>query len=605
MRQFRTSNPNGRVQVKKGYVEASRMRPSVRDLKTATVFAANEPRLERSSPLTRGILDAAGTVTLLVNRSGIIEFESGALSRHTGWPPQSTVGLPCFEVLRVHAAQRVMAAFGLITCGRLKHATFEFEVRTVSGDVLVFLAMLSDALSAADVGAVVVTAHEISRRKAFEVALRHNANHDSLTGLYNRRAVLRQINQWISGVGATGARPAVLLVDIDGFKAVNDAYGHAVGDAMLVSLAERLSQLDPANVGAARLGGDELLLFARYQDVENQLPRAAMTVLAAMRKPVRAESHWIHTSASIGIAAYPEGGTSAEELVRNADLALYQAKDAGRDTVRWFSSDAARRLRERTVLRDELEQALVDNEFAIHFQPIIDVTARTVHSYEALLRWQHPRRGLLSACDFIPEIDGSGLTVPLAQWTLRSAFKSAQSRATVHRYPVNVNIHPRLFQRTNFASQFMRTLRDDGISPGQLAIEITEHDFVRTADASPGNIIALVDAGIRIIIDDFGTGFSNFGYLARFPVHAIKIDREFVAQIGINTRSESLISALIGLADKLSIQTIGEGIETEEQSDYLSHQGCTLQQGYYWGRPSPDGAPARVVLPAAPFRSWL
>jgi len=362
-----------------------------------------------------------------------------------------------------------------------------------------------------------------------------------------------------------------------------------VGDAMLVALAHRLSSLDPANVGVARLGGDELLLFARYEDAEKQLPKIAIAVLAAMRKPVQAESHWIHTSASIGIAAYPDGGRTADELVRHADLALYQAKDAGRNTVRWFSREAATRLRERTVLRRELELALSGDEFAMHYQPIVDVNSRSVYAHEALLRWHHPVRGLVAARDFIHEIDGAGLTVPLAQWVLQAAFRNTQASDSVRGHPVAINVHPRLLQRPDFAQNLTQALRDDNIRPEQIALEITEQDFVRTADASPANIVALADAGIRVVIDDFGIGFSNFGYLTRFPVHAIKIDREFVAQIGINARSETLISALIGLAEELGIQTIGEGIETAEQSDYLLHQGCVLQQGYFWGRPSAGG----------------
>lgn len=560
-----------------------------RELIVSTVTAANEPRLTPSGLSTRAILDTSATVTLLINRSGIVEFESAELARLTGWPAQACIGKPCFEVLRVNPAQRIVSAFGLMLRGRLQRATFEFEVTSANGDVLVFLATLADAFSVPDVGAAVVTAQEISRRKAFEIALRHNANHDSLTGLFNRRAALRQINRWIAENDTQMARPAVLLLDIDGFKAVNDVYGHAVGDAMLVALAHRLSSLDPANVGVARLGGDELLLFARYEDAEKQLPKIAIAVLAAMRKPVQAESHWIHTSASIGIAAYPDGGRTADELVRHADLALYQAKDAGRNTVRWFSREAATRLRERTVLRRELELALSGGEFAMHYQPIVDVNSRSVYAHEALLRWHHPVRGLVAARDFIHEIDGAGLTVPLAQWVLQAAFRNTQASDSVRGHPVAINVHPRLLQRPDFAQNLTQALRDDNIRPEQIALEITEQDFVRTADASPANIVALADAGIRVVIDDFGIGFSNFGYLTRFPVHAIKIDREFVAQIGINARSETLISALIGLAEELGIQTIGEGIETAEQSDYLLHQGCVLQQGYFWGRPSAGG----------------
>jgi diguanylate cyclase (GGDEF)-like protein len=560
------------------------------ELVVSTVTAANEPRHVPSRLSTRAVLDASATVTLLINVSGVIEFESAEFARVTGWPPGSCVGKPCFEVLRVNAAQRILSAFGLIVRGRLKRATFEFEVTAANGNVLVFLATLSDALAVAEVGAIIVTGNEMSRRKAFEIALRHNANHDSLTGLFNRRAALRQINRWISGSESTTARPAVLLLDIDGFKGVNDVYGHAVGDAMLVALAERLRNLDPDNVGVARLGGDELLLFARYEDLERQLPQIAVAVLAAMRKPVLAESHWIHSSASIGIAAYPEGGVSADELVRHADVALYQAKDAGRNTVRWFNREVAAKLRERTVLRRELEIALSGGEFAMHFQPILDVTSRSVHSHEALLRWQHAERGLLTAGQFIHEVDGAGLTVPLAQWVLREAFASAQRTEAMRNLPVAINVHPRLFQRADFARNLLQVLRNDNIDPSRLALEITEQDFVRTADASPTNILALADAGVRIIIDDFGKGFSNFGYLIRMPVHSIKIDREFVAQIGLNERSETLIGAIVRLAGDLGIQSIGEGIESAEQSEFLVHQGCMLQQGFFWGRPSPEGA---------------
>ena len=242
-----------------------------RELIVSTVTAANEPRLTPSGLSTRAILDTSATVTLLINRSGIVEFESAELARLTGWPAQACIGKPCFEVLRVNPAQRIVSAFGLMLRGRLQRATFEFEVTSANGDVLVFLATLADAFSVPDVGAAVVTAQEISRRKAFEIALRHNANHDSLTGLFNRRAALRQINRWIAENDTQMARPAVLLLDIDGFKAVNDVYGHAVGDAMLVALAHRLSSLDPANVGVARLGVDELLLKLSKSNAGNIL----------------------------------------------------------------------------------------------------------------------------------------------------------------------------------------------------------------------------------------------------------------------------------------------------------------------------------------------
>ena len=210
---------------------------------------------------------------------------------------------------------------------------------------------------------------------------------------------------------------------------------------------------------------------------------------------------------------------------------------------------------ERLSMERRLRRAIERDEFLLHYQPLIRVSDRRIVGLEALVRWQHPQRGLLTARDFIHEIDGAGLTVPLAQWALQAAFRSALASESVRASPIAINVHPRLLQRPDFARNLMQSLRDDNIQPQQIALEITEQDFVRTADASPANIVALADAGIRVVIDDFGTGFSNFGYLTRFPVHAIKIDREFVAQIGINARSETLISALIGLAEELGIQT--------------------------------------------------
>ena len=439
--------------------------------------------------------------------------------------------------------------------------------------------------SVADVGAVVITAQEISRRKAFEIALRHNANHDSLTGLYNRRAALRQINRWIEEDETPNARPAVLLLDIDGSR--RSMMCTAMRLAMRCWLRWRNGSARWTRpMWAWRLGGDELLLFARYEDAEKQLPQIAVTVLAAMRKPVQAESHWIHTSVSIGIAACPDGGKTADELVRHADLALYQAKDAGRNTVRWFSREAATRLRERTVLRRELERALSGDEFAMHYQPIVDVNSRSIYAHEALLRWHHPQRGLLTARDFIHEIDGAGLTVPLAQWALQAAFRSALASESVQASPIAINVHPRLLQRPDFARNLMQSLSDDNIQPEQIALEITEQDFCAYGGRLTHNIVALADAGIRVVIDDFGTGFSNFGYLTRFP-GACDQDRPRICrpdwhQCAVRDADQCADWSGGGAGH----QTIGEGIENAEQSDYLLHQGCVLQQGYYWGRPS-------------------
>jgi diguanylate cyclase (GGDEF)-like protein/PAS domain S-box-containing protein len=536
----------------------------------------------------RTVVEHGGAVTLLISANGIVEYESPEFSRVTGLVPNATVGRPCFDVLRVAGDQGITAVIALMSAGKLMRATFEFTVDAQDGSPLVFLASLVSALHDGSVRALILTAHEITERKSVERQLRHNANHDSLTGLFNRRAAHRQLNRWIQEtVGASKARPAVILLDIDGFKSVNDVYGHAIGDEMLIEIAQRLREVAPESVGVARLGGDELLLFARFFDVEAQVPPLVELVLSALRLPVLAETHWIFTSASIGVATFPEGGDSAEDLIRNADVALYQAKDSGRNIARWFSREAATEVRHRLALRRALSEALPNNELRVYFQPIFDVLSGQIKSHEALLRWQHPELGLLSASEFIGEIDGAGMTDALTDWMLIEVFDQSKLSARVFNAPIALNVHPRMFQRTGFAERILRRLQESNITPQRLELEITEDDFVRAADATPDNITALLEGGVKITIDDFGKGFSNFGYLTRFPIYAIKIDRSYVMQIGVSERTETLIGALVRLAEELGIQAIGEGVETQDQVDFLRDHGCTLQQGYLWGRPAP------------------
>ncbi|TAG04457.1 MAG: EAL domain-containing protein [Betaproteobacteria bacterium] len=566
------------------------------DISVEQLFKPEPPRV---SVAWQSLVDRSPVVMLLIDRAGVIQFQSEELSRATGWPEDACVGRRCLDALRVENREGVTAAFESMLSGKLGRLIFDFEMTATSGDSKVFAATLQNSLDDPAVQAIVLSAHEITARKSHELRLRHNANHDALTGLFNRRAAMRTISAWIAESETGGARPAVLLLDIDGFKTVNDVYGHAVGDGLLVALAARLSRLDAANVSAARLSGDELLLFTRSDDIEKQAPLLAERALEAIRQPVLIDGHWIFTSASVGIAACPEGGRSADELIRCADLALYQAKDAGRNTARWFDQSAAETLRAKMMLRRELAQALPNNEFCIQFQPIVNVVTNTVHSHECLLRWKHNTHGLLVASDFIAEVDGAGLTRVLTEWVIREVFELARSNAAIESRPLKVNVHPRVFQRPDFAEDLLRGLRNWNIEPRRLELEITEEDFVRVADASPANITALSTAGVHIIIDDFGTGFSNFGYLTRFPVHAIKIDRNFVAQIGVSERAETLIGAMIGLAEELGIHSIGEGIENIEQADFLKHHGCVLQQGYLWGRPTFSGLPSGFMKTGA------
>ncbi|MGL4230716.1 MAG: putative bifunctional diguanylate cyclase/phosphodiesterase [Casimicrobium sp.] len=533
------------------------------------------------------VLDRSSTMTFLLDEVGVIAFESAQHSRITGKPRDSTVGQSIFDVFVIRKDHNVRLAMARMGQGQLARLSFDFELTLENGERRIFMGTAVNALTDPTIRAMIFSAHDVTERKTLENRLRHNANHDALTGLSNRRAVMRSLTVWLEENPSTEATPAVLVFDLDGFKNVNDAYGHAIGDAVLIEIANRLRQIAPDKLGIARLGGDEFVVYARFVDVQNDAPRIAQRVLDEIRKPIIADGHWIYSNASIGIASYPSGGQTGDDLIRSADTALHQAKDAGRGAIRWFSPKEALRQREQLLLRSELMNALPNHELRVFFQPIVAVNTGIVHSYETLLRWQHPTRGLLTAAQFIEGVDGAGLTDAVTQWVLHEAFAQARKSLVLSSRPLALNVSPRSLRRSDFASRLQTSLTAAAIWPNQIELEITEEDFVRAVDEAPSNIAALSDLGIRIIIDDFGKGFSNFGYLTRFPAYAIKIDREYVSQIGQNERTETLVGALVGLAEELGIQAIGEGVETQEQCEFLLHHGCVLQQGYLHGRPSP------------------
>lgn len=538
------------------------------------------------------VLDRSAAATLLLDEFGVIGVESAQWSRYIGRAKNGSIGSHLLDLVHVANADGVREAFRRMAAGKLARVSFEFNIELSpptheTPSVRTYSATGVNALLHPTIGAIIVTVFDVTERKALEQTLRYNANHDPLTGLTNRRAVMRTLTQWVADAQRTTAKPAVMLLDLDGFKSVNDAYDHAAGDALLVEVANRLKNIDPGSLGVARFGGDELVVYARFEDVALDAPRIAQRALDEVRKPVISDGQWMYASACVGIAAFPDAGASADELIRSADIALHQAKESGRGAIRWFSPREATQQREQLALRSELANALPNGQFRLHFQPIVAVNTGLVHSHEVLLRWQHSERGLLAATSFIDAVEASGLTDAVTQWVLHESFAQARPNIVIATRPIAVNVSPRSLRRGDFAQRLITSLTAAAIEPNRIELEITEEDYVRAVDEAPNNIVALHEAGVRIIIDDFGKGFSNFGYLTRFPVYAIKIDREYVSQIGQSERAETLIGALVRLAEELGIRAIGEGVETKDQSEFLLHQGCVLQQGFLHGRPRP------------------
>ncbi len=540
---------------------------------------------------------------MLLDRDGNVRYESASVAQLLGVQPGAAIGRPVYERL-IEADQSQLRDTVRALVDRGQHrVSMEFSATHTNGSTAIFDATVINCLAVDAVQGIIVSANDVTARRRAEAQLRYEATHDALTGLASRTEAIRQLSAWIKDYesGASAKKVVAMLLDLDQFKALNDTRGHAVGDQFLVQIAHRLKTECSFDGVIARFGGDEFLLVARFDgEVSQQASALATAVLKLIQRPAYVGNAWIALSSSVGIAAVPEAGKSADVLLRNVDIALYQAKDAGRNGYRWFEDSAvSATARDRLSLRAHLITAFEQGEFRLAYQAIVDARTGIAQTYEVLLRWQHPTRGLLNAATFIDEIEAVGLDEPLTRWVIAQALTEsgvahASTRKSGQPLPrLAINIWPRSLRAAGFADSLARLLREHEAHPAQLEFELTEGDFVREVGTTPGTIHALIDLGIEFVIDDFGKGFSNFGYLTRFPIRAIKIDREFIAAIGLDPRTETLIRAMVRVAHELSIHTIGEGVETTAQRDFLLALGCVLQQGFLYGR----GVPASQAFP--------
>ena len=415
-----------------------------------------------------------------------------------------------------------------------------------------------------------------------ENRITHLAFHDVLTGLPNRTYFRQSLDQAILQVGRAGGTIAVLCLDLDRFKGVNDTLGHPVGDALLKTIGAMLNEAAPDGL-VARLGGDEyaIILSGRF---EADRPRAlAQAILDTMRLPVDADGHQIAAAVSIGIAIGPVDGRDADELLKNADLALYLAKEDGRGVFRFFEPalDAAARWRRQVEL--DLREAIRVGQFVLNYQPVFDLKAERIGGFEALVRWHHPERGIVPPAEFIPIAEDTGLIVAIGEWVMQEACRQAMHWPEHVR--VAVNVSPLQFRNTGFQSIIFQALAQSGLSPDRLEIEITESVFLD----GEGPVIALLHTlramGIRVALDDFGTGYSSLSYLRSFPFDKIKIDRSFITSIASDPSAAAIVRAIVDLASALDMETTAEGVEDTEQLALLRGEGCGNIQGYLFSRP--------------------
>jgi diguanylate cyclase (GGDEF)-like protein/PAS domain S-box-containing protein len=440
---------------------------------------------------------------------------------------------------------------------------------------------------------------DITERKRAEARITHMAHHDSMTGLANRVLLRERLEQALARMLEQESRLAVLYVDLDCFKDVNDALGHPVGDALLRLAAERLRGCVRDGDTVARLGGDE---FAIIQDAianADEASALARRIVAVIGAPFHVEGQDVVVSASVGIAVAPRDSTDPDSLLQFADMALYAAKTDGRRTYRFFEPDMNARLHARRALETDLRAAFVRNEFELYYQPAIDIASGEIVGFEALLRWNHPQRGLVLPGEFIALAESIGLIVPLGEWVLRQACAEAA------RWPDNicvaVNLSPLQFKNANLVHTVIMAMAAFGLPPRRLELEITESVLLQENENNPATLHQLRDLGVHIALDDFGTGYSSLSYLRVFPFDRIKIDGSFVKELPHNAECVSIIGAVADLARGLNMTTTAEGVETPEQLAQLREHGCTAAQGFLFSRPLPAGEVGALLARYRPF----
>jgi diguanylate cyclase (GGDEF)-like protein/PAS domain S-box-containing protein len=426
---------------------------------------------------------------------------------------------------------------------------------------------------------------EVGERKMAEQRAKHLADHDALTGLPNRRLLEDRLTQALALSYRNRKQTAVMFVDLDRFKTINDSLGHAVGDLLLREVAMRLVNQLRIGDTICRIGGDEFVVVLPEIKRASDAAQVAQKVLEELSRPIPADERELTVTPSIGIAVFPEDGRDAETLIRNSDAAMYHAKEMGRANYQFFTAEMNQAASRRIALESDLRRALGKDELRVHYQPVVDARSGRVSGHEALVRWQHPERGLVPPADFIQLAEETGMILRLGEWVLREACRWATFIGVERGLKIAVNLSPRQFNDPKLVQVVAAALKETGLPARLLELEITESTAMQHTDVALATLNRLKELGVSVAIDDFGTGYSSLSYLKRFPVDKLKVDRSFTAEVPGDEDQCAIVSAIVALAHALDIQVVGEGVETEAQREFLRGCGCDYLQGYLVGAP--------------------
>ncbi len=539
-------------------------------------------------------LNSIGDAVVSTDVSGRVTYLNGVAEELTGWSQHEAVGHPLEDVLRIIDATTRQAAQNSTVLAIRDDKALALPPNCVLIRRDGIEAAIEDSTApihdrrGAVTGAVTVF-HDVSAARAMTRKMSYLAQHDSLTDLPNRVLLHDRLREAIILSSRKQRKLAVLFLDLDRFKHINDSKGHVVGDRLLQSVARRLVTCVRSSDTVGRLGGDEFVVLLWEVRRAEDAALTATKILEAVRKPHLIDEDELHITGSIGIVTYPDDGTDVGTLMKKADLAMYHAKDTGRDSYQFFRSEMNARAIERQSLEDSLHYAIERRELLLHYQPKFNLATGGIIGAEALIRWRHPQRGLIPPGQFITIAEDCGLIVPIGRWVLREACRQACAWQIAGLPPlcVAINISAVELRAPDFVAGVRAILKETGLEPRYLELELTETVLIEDSQSVADVLRELKDIGVLLALDDFGTGYSNLSHLKRFPIDVLKIDQSFVRDLTVDEDDAGIVTAVIGMGKSLHMRVVAEGVETREQLEILQEHGCPQGQGYYFCRPVP------------------
>jgi diguanylate cyclase (GGDEF)-like protein/PAS domain S-box-containing protein len=552
-------------------------------------------------------LNSIGDAVICTDIAGIVSFLNPVAEKITGWTAADAVGRAMTEV-----AQILDGATGEPIPNPMELAVTENRTMSLPGNSHLMqrnglATPIEDSVSPihdrkGQISGAVIVFRDVSVARAMALQMAHSAQHDFLTGLPNRMLLNDRINQAIVLAPRHHKKVAVLFLDLDGFKHINDSLGHLTGDKLLQSIATRLEHCVRGSDTVSRQGGDEFVVLLSEIEKREDAALTATRMLQAVAEAHFIDQHDLHMTTSIGVSVYPDDGVNAETLIKNADTAMYQAKENGHQSYQFFKPAMNVRAVGRQSIEESLRRALEREEFTLHYQPKVDLRTGEITGAEALLRWTNPTRGLVSPAEFIPVAEECGLILPIGRWALCTACKQAQEwmKADLPLRTMAVNISAMEFRDDHFLAGIFAILKDTGLDAKFLELELTESVLMKHAEATEAILRTLRSSGVQIAVDDFGTGYSSLSYLRKFPIDALKIDQSFIHQITTVPDETTIVAAVIAMGRSLKLRLVAEGVETQEELDFLQAHQCNEAQGYFFSRPVAAEEFARLLKTGVP-----